>query len=254
MSTHEEHEDHAWTIAIGDHAARTETPVYNRSRKLMIKAVQEASAAAPWYFGEPPYQDHHGGGVWVKSADGPLLFLLPAGMEWSSQFCADPAKVDRLRTWAQALVQAFPDTDAWYTSLGMTKADRAILETPIVDAATIAAWTDSFWNASVPLPATMHTGVIPHGAGYHHYPKPIVDISLFKHDDFTLFVTAEDGSHVAVAPIAPRGSGVDEVQVLYATPGTPLAEAHHDAHHAGDPLVLDGSSPLAKQAFARQTD
>ena len=38
-------------------------PEYRASRAAMIKIVQETQ---PWFFGGPPYQDHHGGGIWVK--------------------------------------------------------------------------------------------------------------------------------------------------------------------------------------------
>lgn len=233
QSTHTEAEDHAWTISIGDHAKRADTPLYHRSRKHMITAVQ---ACQPWYFGPPPYQDHHGGGVWVHDGRSPLLLLLPAGIEWSAQFCADPAKVDSLRSMAERLVVGFPQTAAWYAELGMTPEDLAILHTPITTPEHVAAWTDSFWNASVPLPADAHTGVLPKAAGYHHYPKPIVDIETFKHDDFVLFV----GS-VAVAPVAPRGAGIAAVRVLYDPSGK-----HHDGQE------LDANHPVTRAAFADQ--
>ena len=245
---HPEHEDMPWTIDVGDHAQRTDSPGYVRSRKLMVELVKTCQ---PWSFGPPPYQDHHGGGLWVKSSGGWLLVLNGAGLEWSSQFCADPAKVDRIRQAAKTIVDAFPDTIPGYEALGY-KEGRQILDTPISDAAGVATWTDSIFNASVPLPAPAHTGVLPQGGGYHHYPKPIVDIETFKHDDFTLFVTDEQGQPAAVAPVAPRGSGDSRVRVLMATPGTKLYAAHRQAHDAAQPLVLPGSHPLAQQAFSLQ--
>ena len=54
-------------------------------------------------YGQPPFEDHHGGGLWLKDATGWFLVRNMAGMEWSSQFCADPAKVDLLRQNAQRL-------------------------------------------------------------------------------------------------------------------------------------------------------
>jgi hypothetical protein len=48
-------------------------------------------------YGDVPYEDHHGGEVWVKDDGGWCLMRNLVGMEWSSQFCADPKKVDRLR-------------------------------------------------------------------------------------------------------------------------------------------------------------
>lgn len=245
---HTEHEDAPWTIDVGDHAQRTDSPEYTRSRTLMIELVK---LSQPWFLGDPPYQDHHGGGIWVKSGDRWLLVLNLAGMEWSSQFCADPAKVDRLRQAAKALLDQFPDTIPGYEALGYHDG-RAVLETPVTDPAGVAAWTDSIFNASVPLPAPAHTGMLPKGGGYHHYPKPIVDIEMFKRDDFTLFVTDSQGHPAAVAPLAPRGSGDSRVQVLYATPGSDLHAAQQKAHDAGEALIVGGDHSLAKQAFANQ--
>lgn len=238
-NTHTETEHDSWTISIGDHPARKDSALYARSRRHMVSAVE---ASQPWYFGPPPYQDHHGGGVWVY--DGvPLLVLLPAGIEWSAQFCADPPKVDILRQLARRIVNGFPLTERWYTNvLGMRGQDIQLLYTPIIDAVGIAAWTDSFWNASVPLPANLHTGTLPKSAGYHHYPKPIVDILTFKRDDFPLFVNdPTTGKTVAVVPIAPRGSGNGAVKVLW-SPEEPQLEE----------IVLPATHPLATAAFVEQ--
>jgi len=232
--THVETEDHGWSVFIGDHPKRADTPLYGRSRKHMIAAVKTCQ---PWYFGDPAYQDHHGGGAWLRDSGGWFMVKNLAGIEWSAQFCADPTKVDRLRLVAERLVEGFPLTEPAYASeLGMTAADVAILHSPITDADGVAAWTDSFWNASVPLPAGLHTGVLPKGAGVHHYPTPITDIETFKHDDFILFVGG-----VAVAPVAPRGTGVAAVRVLYDPSGT-----HHDGQE------LDADHPVTRAAFASQ--
>ena len=61
-------------------------------------------------------------------------------------------------------------------------------------------------------------------AGVHHYPTPIVDIQLFKYDDFQWWVTDQQGNPAAVAPVDKRGSGNASVHVLYATPGSQLAQ------------------------------
>lgn len=249
QGVHTEHEDQPWTIDVGDHPQRTDSPGYRRSRALMVELVQ---ASQPWFLGDPPYQDHHGGGLWVRSGDHWNLVLNVAGLEWSSQFCADPTKVDRLRQFAKIIIDAFPETIPGYEALGYVEG-RRLLDTLIVDAQGVAEWTDSIFNASIPLPVLAHTGVLPEGAGYHHYPKPIVDIEMFKRDDFILFVTDHEGQPAAVAPVAPRGSGDSRVRVLYATPGTALAASHQTAHDAGHALVLDGDNPLAQQAFAAQT-
>lgn len=255
--THTEHEDEPWTIHVGDHPGRTDSPAYERSRTLMVALVQQCQ---PWWFGNKPYQDHHGGGIWLKDQAGWFLVFGSAGIEWSAQFCADPAKVDQLRQLTQRLVAGFPDTLPGYQALGYSEA-QSLLTTKIETADHVAAWTDGVFNASVALPAGMHTGVLPKtqptpatsiAAGYHHYPKPIVDIETFKYDDFTLFVTAEDGTTVAVTPVDRRGSGNGAVQVAWAEPGSDLAQLKiaADANHQS--LVLPDAHPVAQAAFALQ--
>jgi Family of unknown function (DUF6424) len=239
---HTEHEDQPWTIAIPGHAVRTDSPEYVASRQRMNDMAAHLQGLI---YGAAPYDDHHGGGMWLKDTDGWFLVKNLAGMEWSSQFCADPAKVDQLRLNAKRLYAAFPDAAA---ELGI----QELLDTPITDAPGIANWTDSICNASVPLPAAAHTGVLPHGGGVHHYPTPITDIEFFKHDDFQLWVTDQDGNPAAVAPVAPRGSGDGRVHVLYATPGSQLEQHMQAADQAGRPLVLGPEHPLAQQAFRDQ--
>lgn len=255
--THTEHEDDPWTIEIGDHPGRTDSPLYLRSRKAMIAAVK---LVQPWFYGDPPYQDHHGGGVWLRDAAGWFLVKNIAGVEWSSQFAGEAERFEALRRNAERLVAGFPLTEkAYVTELGMTEADVAILHTPITDEAGIAAWTDSFWNASVPLPAGKHTGVVGPGkqdGGVHYYPTPITDIQFIKRADFVLWVTnPATGQSVAVAP---ADFGSRKVRVLHDP--TVLA-AHAQAvgtaegaelpvHTHGEDVVLDEDNPIAKAAFA----
>jgi hypothetical protein len=192
------------------------------------------------------------GGIWVKDSTGWLLLLGLAGIEWSAQFCADPAKVDLLRQHAQRLCAGFPETMSGYADIGYTAA-ADLLSTPITDADGIARWTDGLFNACVPLPANLHTGVLMAGSGYHHYPKPIIDITTFKQDDFTLFVADTNGAEVAVAPVAPRGSGDGHVAVLWADPKAPIQAPLAKAAAAGTQLVLGPDHPLAKAAFKNQS-
>jgi hypothetical protein len=133
-----------------------------------------------------------------------------------------------------------------------------VLGTPITDAAGVAAWTDSIFNAGLPLPAAFHTGVLPKGAGYHHYPKPIVDIDHIRFDDFRLFVTDTDGLPAVVVPLHARGQGDGRVRLLAAHPDSayvarlvhPTAPRFAAATDATE--VLPADDPLARQAFARQ--
>lgn len=233
--SHAEHEDHGWSVLIPDHPPRSDSPEYRHSRARLRQLAGDG------------FQDHHGGGLWLKDRDGWFFVRNLAGIEWSAQFCADPRKVDQLRVNARRLYAAFPGA---VEELGI----RRLLDTPITDAAGVARWTDSICNASVPLPAALHSGVLPHGAGYHHYPAPIVDIETFRRDDFTLFVTDSEGHQAAVVPVAPRGSGDLRVQVLWANTGSQLHAMHMAARADGQALVLDADHELARLAFARQDD
>jgi len=253
---HTEHESNPWTISVGDHAARTDSPEYLAARKLMIELVK---LCQPWFMGDPPYQDHHGGGLWVVLSGKPLMVLGKVGCEWSAQFCGDPAKFDRWRQDVKTIVDSFPETIPFYEKLGYPAGRAAeLLNTPIADAQGIAVWVDSIFNASVPIPADRHTGVLGgkidggQSAGYHHYPKPIVDIELLKRDDFTLYVTDAQGQPAAVVPVAAHGSGAASVAVVYATPGTDLHKRHAAAHAAGKQEILHPEDAMAQQAFAKQ--
>lgn len=261
---HTERESHPWEIYIPDHPKRTDSPTYVVSRKLMNNIVSEVK---DFYLGtETPYQDHHGGGLWVKDNDGWLFIKNLAGIEWSQQFCADPKKVDKLRQFAQRIYRAFPDSIPALQKLvnGEVYPLQRMLDEEITTQEQVARWVDSIFNASVPLSARRHTGVLePNGhvpaksqnveGGVHHYPTPITDIQLFKYDDFQLWVVDHEGELAAVTPVHPRGSGRSEVNVAYATPGTQLHRRLVARHQQGEPLQLDGNHPLAKQAFARQT-
>ena len=240
---HTEHEDQPWAIAIPDHPTRADSPTFVAAR---AKANELVRTIADFYYGSPPYQMHHGGSLWVKDAAGWFLVRNIAGIEWSAQFCADPAKVDQLRLNAQRIYAGFPEAVA---ELGIAE----LLSTPITDASTVAVWTDSICNSCVPLRAAEHTGLLPQGGGEHHYPTPITDIQFFKHADFNLWVSdPASGTSAAVVPVAPRGSGESSVEVVYAQPGTAL---HHEvvaAHLSGERLIVDGNHTFARQAFSRQ--
>ena len=177
----------------------------------------------------------------------------------ASHNCADPAKVDLLRQNAKRLYDLVSPQVKQQLDPG------GLLDTPIKDAAGVAQWTDSIFNAGVPLHPTFHTGVLPGAgaqtppapespqpAGVHHYPTPIVDIQLFKYDDFQLWVTDQQGNPAAVAPVDKRGSGNASVHVLYATPGSQLAQQKHEAESGGAPLILGPDHPLAVQAYQNQ--
>jgi len=164
---------------------------------------------------------------------------------------------------AQRIYKAFPLSIPALKKLvhGEVYPLEAILNEKIETQEQVSRWVDSIFNASVPLSARRHTGVIePNGhqasapqveGGVHHYPTPITDIQLFKHDDFQLWVVDHEGELVAVTPAHPRGSGRSEVNVAFATPGTQLHKRWVSAHQKGQHLQLDGDNPLAQQHSLR---
>jgi Family of unknown function (DUF6424) len=194
--------------------------------------------------------------------------------------CADPAKVDLLRQNAKRLY------DLVAPQIKQELDPNGLLDTPITDADGVAKWTDSIFNAGVPLHPSFHIGVMPMGkaqaqnppatadaqnspdasdqaqataapgdpesAGVHHYPTPVVDIQLFKYDDFELWVTDSEGNPAAVTPVGERGSGIASVHVQYATPGSQLAQQKQQQESAGGALILPADHPLAQQAFQNQ--
>src|SRR5207237_5195961 len=136
---HPLHEDQPWTMWIATHIKRKDSPSYVRSRRNMNMIVASNKS---FFYGAKPYQDHHGGGLWLKDDEGWFMVRNLAGMEWSSQFCADPAKVDGLRQIAQRLYARFPEAAAELKIEGL-------LSKEIKTAKDVAAWTDSICNASV---------------------------------------------------------------------------------------------------------
>lgn len=249
MQMHQEHENNPWTINIPDHAARTESAGFRAAKKL-AKAIVATLGAD--FFGLDNVQMHHGGSLWLFDDAGWFMVQNEAGIEWSAQFCADPAKAEALRRNAQRVYRGFPKTIPEMLRMGYHDAD-AILGTPIVDAAGVGGWVDSIFNSCVPLPAVRHIGRLPKAGGRHHYPAPITDIELVKYQDFVLWVIdPQSGTPVAVVPVAPRGAGVSRVRVAWATPGTALHERREKLRAQGKALEAGPASPLTQQAFVEQ--
>jgi hypothetical protein len=253
---HTESETHPWTVDVPDHPARSDSPEYVAARQKMNELAGQATGLI---YGPGPFEDHHGGALWLQDAQGWFMVRNLAGIEWSAQFCADPAKVDLLRQNAKRLY------DLLSPQIKQQLDPGGLLDTPIQDAAGVAQWTDSIFNAGVPLHTGFHVGVLPAGGtqnppatadpepgGVHHYPTPIADIQLFKYDDFQLWVTDQQGNPAAVAPVAQRGSGDASVHVLYATPGSQLEQQKQAAERASTPLILPPEHPLSQQAYQKQ--
>lgn len=235
------------TYETSGHPPRDDSPTYVKSRAALGKI--SASLEKDWYFGKGPYQDHHGGGLWVNDGKGWFFLRNLVGIEWSGQFCADPKKVDALRLNAARLYARFPESFDAFRRIGIDL--KALLETPITDAAGVARWTDSICNASVPLPQPLHTGSVPKGGGVHNYPTPVTDIDRFRRGDFNLWVTDDEGHPAAVVPKAHPDTGERGVRVAYSTPGSKLHRAHGRHEAAGKHFELPAGHTLARQAFRR---
>src|SRR5262249_48200618 len=176
------------------------------------------SQSGPFFYGTGQIEAHHGGSIWVHDGRTWRMYQNLAGIEWSGQFCADPAKVDLLRQNAKALVDQFPQTIPKLKELGYHDAEK-VLNTPITDAGGIARYVDSLYNACVPLPQPVHTGAInranDRAGGKHPYPAPNDDTVFFCRSDFHPFVYDKaTKTTVHVVPVAPRGSGDGRLRVI----------------------------------------
>jgi Family of unknown function (DUF6424) len=240
---------------IEGHAARTDSPEFVAARRTLHKII---GSLKPNPFGSGPIQAHHGGSIWLHAGAGDNdwhLVLNWAGIEWSAQFCCDPAKVDGLRRNALAITNGFPNTIPALEALGYT--DTALLTTEIKNPADVARYVDSIWNSCVPIPQPRHTGSIKGSdalaCGVHNYPEPMCGIPRVMRSDFVPFVVDPTTKTAAVvAPVAPRHSGDGRVRVLFAERGNPLHALHQRAHRQGAALVLSPRSRVAKKAFAKQ--
>jgi hypothetical protein len=249
-TTHTETIGSPITINIPDHPGRAESPGFVASKNLAKKILATIPGGI---FGDDNVQWHHGGSLWAWDGSRWHLYLNTVGLEWSSQFCADPAKLDLLRVNAKALYDAFPLTVPEMVRLGYHNA-QALLDTAITDAKGVNDWVDSIFNSCVPLPATKHIGTRPTGSGEHHYPRPITNIEFIKRDDFVLWHDdPESGTPVAVVPTKAIGTtDKPTVEVVYAQPGTKLHARLREANLNGKRLELDADHPITKAAFARQ--
>ena len=243
-------EAHPWSVYVVDHPKRADSPWFTAAKRTARKILATRGPDGLPY-GPGPWEMHHGGSLWVCTGDSWRMYLARAGIEWSMQFCADPAKVDRLRQDALALVQAFPDTLPALTKLGYREAEE-MLTTPVTDAQTVERYTDSLFNSCVPLGRPDHQGILPKAAGEHHYPWPAKAGDFIRYEDFQLWVTLPDGTHGAVTPLSPRGSGDGRVRLIYARHGTPEGDALVRAQRQRKAVILPPENPVAQEAYARQ--
>lgn len=244
----------AESLADEQHFEWEEHPGYVTSQRK----VYELAGQAGLTHGTGPYPSLHYGSLWLRDEHGWFRVRNLAGIEWSAQFCADPAKVDLLRQNAHRLYGLLAP------EIKQELDHEELLDTPIQDAHGVANWTNSIFNVDVPLPQSPQMTRPPGPdvpkplegselqSAEHGFPASVADIQLFKYDDFHLWVTDESGNAAAVTPLSPRGSGNGQVQVMYATPGSHLAQLKYAAERRGQPLVLGADHPLSKQAYKDQ--
>ncbi|MFD8521220.1 DUF6424 family protein [Streptomyces capillispiralis] len=249
--------NHPWRIRLVSHARRRESAYFRAAKKTAKKILAELGEEDLPYGPRPSasehWEMHHGGSLWVRTTSGWRLYRARVGIEWSMQFCADPARVDRLRRDAAELVAAFPFTLPALAALGYEEAEE-LLRTPITDADGVEAWTDSLFNACVPLSRGDHQGILPKVPGEHHYPWPVKSADYIRYDDFHLWVTLPDGTHGAVTPVDRRGSGDGHVRLVHVPEGSTAADTLARAQDHGEMAVLPPNSSAALQAFAAQIE
>ncbi|MFJ8025856.1 DUF6424 family protein [Streptomyces sp. NPDC096311] len=253
-----ESENHPWKIQLVDHPPRFESTYFQAAKKAAHKILAEMSDDNDLPYGPRPpgaehWEMHHGGSLWVKGASGWRMYRARVGIEWSMQFCSDPAKVDRLRQEAAELIDAFPDTLPALGKLGYKGAEE-LLRTPITDADGVERWTDSLFNACVPMSHGNHQGILPKVPGEHHYPWPVKGADFVRYEDFQLWVNLPDGTHGAVAPVDRRGSGDGHVRLVHAPEGTTAGDTLATAQSLGKMAVFPANSTVALQAFRQQIE
>jgi Family of unknown function (DUF6424) len=223
---HTESETHTWTIDVGDHPTRTDSPEYVAAKKQM---TEMAAGATGLIYGQPPYQDHHGSALWLQDSQGWFLVRNLAGIEWSAQFCADPAKVDLLRQNAKRLY------DLLAPSVKQQLDPGGLLDTPIQDAAGVAKWTDSIFNAGVPLQPSFHIGVVPgvQSSG----PSTDADGSDPSPDLSGTADPGTDSSGAADPGTDASGAGTATAPAAGGTPVSPPSQEPGGVHHYPTPIA-----------------
>lgn len=128
-------------------------------------AHARSHAAKGLDYGCDPFQDHHGGRLWLHDGEGWFL-VKNHRHRVERSILRRSEKVDTLRENAKRLYAAFPRSFTEFEKLGFDR--KALLETPINEEERVERWIDSVCNASVPRPVILHTGVLPLGGGVRY--------------------------------------------------------------------------------------
>src|SRR3954465_12359471 len=100
-----ESEHHPWRIRLVKHPKRFESAHFKAAKRTaqeILRTMDDPDLPygprpvdpGPGPNGSEHWEMHHGGSLWVKGPDRWLMYRARVGIEWSMQFCADPAKVD----------------------------------------------------------------------------------------------------------------------------------------------------------------
>jgi hypothetical protein len=229
-----------------DHPPRSDSPEYTRSRKTLMEEYGGGcficdgpiDLTHPGVEDAHGLQDHHGGGIYVKYGDRPVLVALSTlQMEWSEGWGADPKVVAGMVANNNMLLQrlgqpTYPD--------------------PIADDKGVMAYTDSIFNANVKLCQQHHIG---HPAqhqpdrrgheavGIHNVPLPVLLYQLFcdwEHWDMFAGTTGT----IAVAPHPQEPGSAVVLHIDAAHPDKRLVEAGIEQKQ----IILPPGNAIAKAA------
>ena len=190
---HSETETHTWSVNVPDHPQRADQPEYTAAKNKMNEIAAQAAGPAlrsrpvpgpprqrPVAAGQPGLV--HGPRPPRQASNGPR------------NFSPNPAKVDLLRQNAKRLY------DLVAPQLKQELDPDGLLDTPITDADGVSKWTDSIFNAGVPLHQGFHIGVMPMGKAQAQNPPATPDTQNSAN--------AGDQAQAAAAPGDPEQAGV----------------------------------------------
>ncbi len=223
------------TIRIADHPDRTESSIYKKARAELMSAFGggcvvcggESDLGDPEVAEDPKslgLEDHHGGGLWFKAADGtPVLVALNLfPIEWSEGWGADPTRIAQFVDAQNALLR----------SMNATTYDQAVVNTQ-----DVMNYADSVFNANIKLCHPHHVGHqtesskdhLGHEAvGIHNIPGPI-----FWYQRFCDWANWDMwGGTTGTVAVAPTDADRTEARILHVSPYHPDMELV-DAWHKG---------------------
>jgi hypothetical protein len=71
-----------------------------------------AAQATALIYGQGPFEDHHGGALWLQDSQGWFMVRNQAGIEWFAQFCLSGAEGSHPLIFADSHQDVFTDNFA----------------------------------------------------------------------------------------------------------------------------------------------